>query len=162
MLLVPRHYLALHALHTLLFTGSQLQRDGALKRDHEGLASLPLDVRPTSRPTCQCLNGCHYSKLETLSASITMPQAAFRDKKAMQAQGRAIVEGRKRRDFSEVFSLQPMTRDLPEAPQPPLMLRPLYSYQRRSLARMLEIEADGDLSCLALCRAHYSHRVTLG
>ena len=53
----------------------------------------------------------------------------------------AILSRRARRDLSSVFAIPTLARDAPAAPQPAAFRGALYPHQRRSLHRMLEIEA---------------------
>jgi hypothetical protein len=61
-------------------------------------------------------------------------------------QGKKQDEQRKRRDFSKIFALPTVPLSAALAPQPPGMQLPLFDYQRRSLARMLEVERDGAIA----------------
>ena len=61
-------------------------------------------------------------------------------RKLTEADGRHVVAARLRKDLSAIFELPCVPRDVPPAPQPAAFVGALYAYQRRSLARMLEIE----------------------
>ena len=61
-------------------------------------------------------------------------------RKLTEADGRHVVAARLRKDLSAIFELPCVPRDVAPAPQPAAFVGALYAYQRRSLARMLEIE----------------------
>ena len=89
-------------------------------------------------------------------------------RKLTEADGRHVVAARLRKDLSAIFELPCVPHDVAPAPQPAAFVGALYAYQRRSLARMLEIERgeeqldalDVPLGCCAMQRRKAGLRMT--
>ena len=75
-------------------------------------------------------------------------------RKLTAADGEAVLAARLRKDLSVLFELPCVSKDVAPAPQPASFRGTMFAYQRRSLARMLEIESGGMRFTVKLGLAH--------